>query len=137
MMREANLTPFNPDVPFQFKSGTSQGAGTSGLAMANPCVYGESSTQVGQVIVTKGAMVAYHRPLNSDLANQPNPTAGNNNLLASPSRSSKEKKNSKPKASKSLKCPNPETESKLQLSLTEFTPNIKKVEKKLFQSQKK
>lgn len=108
VMREANLTPFNPDVPFQFKSRAAQGTGTSGLATANPRDYGESSTQAGQVTVTKGAMVTYHRPFNSELANQSNPTTENKNPMASPSRSSEEKKNPKPKASKSLKRPNPD-----------------------------
>lgn len=118
-VRDGNLTPFNPNVTFQFKSGA------IGLAMANSREYKESSTQARQVTATKGALVACHRPLNSEQANQPNLTVGNKSLMASPSRSSKDKKNPKPKGSKSLKHPNPKAEPSLQLSLTEITANTK------------
>ena len=41
-VRDRNLTPFNPDVTFQFKSGA------IGLATANSHEYRESSTQASK-----------------------------------------------------------------------------------------
>ena len=76
-VRDRNLTPFNPDVTFQFKSGA------IGLATANSHEYRESSTQARQVIATKGVLVACHRPLNSEQDNQPNLTVGNQSLESS------------------------------------------------------
>ena len=124
-MWDKGLTPPCPDVTFQFKSGSVQGAGANGLATDTSREVGESSTQTRYVAPSKGTMGIPHNPLNSECVSQTNQMAENKSLKASSSRSSKDKKNPKFKGFKSLKCSNPETDSSLQFSFYEATSNKK------------